>query len=80
MTVFLSKFNEEYDESVTTLESFLKSIDDGLVTEAHLTLLVGPLRDAFEERKLPDIVENFVSFLRHFRFYEGIVFIGFVWK
>ncbi|CAG9538740.1 unnamed protein product [Cercopithifilaria johnstoni] len=58
MSSFLKKIDEEYDEKKMSFSKFLHEIDEKLVTEAHLSIMVGSLRKAFHEGIFPDIVND----------------------
>ncbi|VDO47780.1 unnamed protein product [Onchocerca flexuosa] len=58
MSSFLKKVDEEYDEKKMPFSKFLHDIDGKLVTEAHLSMMMGSLRKAFHEGIFPDIVND----------------------
>lgn len=61
MSAFLQKFDEEYDEKKISFGKFLQDIEEGLVTEADLSVMIGSLRKAFRENIFPDIVNDVVD-------------------
>lgn len=58
MSSFLKKIDEEYDEKKMSFSKFLHDIDEKLITEAHLSIMIGSLRKAFREGIFPDIIND----------------------
>ncbi|KAL4002380.1 Glucosidase II beta subunit-like family protein [Acanthocheilonema viteae] len=58
MSSFLKKIDEEYDEKKMSFSKFLHDIDEKLVTETHLSIMIGSLRKAFHEGIFPDIIND----------------------